>query len=75
MTMESNGVIVDQAVVEDARAAAAREQALGDTPVTEPEVDGTLALEALKVAAYTNDTPDATTARARIYLDWLKENG
>lgn len=67
-----NGIIGDQqaaAQAQDAAAAAAR------VPTPASTTGGTLALEALKVAATTNDTPEATTARADTYLDWLKENG
>jgi hypothetical protein len=70
---QSGGILANQAA-----AAESKDQGVLDLPVpivTEPDAGGTLALEALKVAAYHNDEPDAVTARADTYLDWLKQHG
>lgn len=69
-----SGIIGAQQATADARARE-RLDAQSEEPVTAPEEQGTLAIEALKVAAYHNDEPDAVTQRAGIYLDWLKKNG
>lgn len=65
------GVIGERAALDQARDQAA----VAAPPVTPAAGDGTLRLEVLRIAAYHNDEPDAVTARADTYLDWIQNHG
>ena len=60
-----------------AQAAAAEQQAAGNTPGPVAPVLGTgatLAVEALRLATAQNEPPAEVVSRAKAYLEFLKEN-